>query len=269
MAILSCRLFSAVLKHNIEITVIIPTPEGNEQITDTNVRKQYHYAEGLPVVYLLHGAYGDCASWTRNSNIDRYIHQYNCVAVMASVENSFYQDMAHGNQYYTFMCEELPEYVRNLFPVSRKREDTYIAGFSMGGYGAWLLGLRRPDQYCKAASMSGALDVAALIKAGEAALPQDNLVVWSDIFQDAHAIEGSDSDLIALYEKDQKNGVLPELYQSCGTADSLIEMNRSVHQKMTDIGAAVSYHEAEGKMHNWDYWDAEIQNVLKWMFPSK
>ena len=265
MAYMECHVFSQVLQHNIAVNVIVPTPEGNEQITDREVQKKYCYEKGLPVLYLLHGAYGDHSSWMRNSNIERYIQQYCCIAVMASVENSFYQDMAYGNAYYTFMTEELPTFVTNVFPASKKREDTYIAGFSMGGYGAWYLALSKPNQYAKAASMSGALDIASCYQQCVNHMIEGPFP-WNCIFKDPTKLKGSNVDLMQLFIEDRKNGVLPELYHACGTSDFLIETNREVHQKLQEMGVRVPYHETQDMMHNWDYWDKEIQNILKWMF---
>ena len=68
---------------------------------------------------------------------------------MASAGNYFYQDMYRGSAYRTFFTEELPMFITSVFPVSKKREDTYIAGFSMGGYGAWYLALSAPHLYAK------------------------------------------------------------------------------------------------------------------------
>lgn len=159
---LNCQYYSTALQHNTQIQVIIPTPEGQEQITGEETKKRYDYKKGLPVVYLLHGAYGDCSSWVRFSNIERYAQSHQIVAVMASVENSFYQNMYHGNPYFTYITEELPAFVTALFPVSEKREDTFVAGFSMGGYGAWYVGLSCPERYSKIAGMSAAMDIAEL-----------------------------------------------------------------------------------------------------------
>lgn len=70
MALLTCHIYSSTLQRNTEIFVVIPTPEGGEQITDKTTVEQYHYTAGLPVLYLLHGAYGDASSWIRNSCIE-------------------------------------------------------------------------------------------------------------------------------------------------------------------------------------------------------
>ena len=264
---LTCNYFSHVLNRNVEICVVVPTPEGNEQITAQGKQQRYDYENGLPVVYLLHGAYGNNTSWSRFSSVERYAQQHNCIAVMAGVENSFYQDMAHGSKYYTYMTEELPAYITRIFPASKRREDTYIAGFSMGGYGAWFLALSRPDLYCKAASMSGALDIQAVHDAG-ATGEIDSPFSWSDAFGEAaEHLAGSDRDLFTLYEKDKAAGLVPELYQSCGDQDFLFRINQDVHRRFIEMGASVEYSEVPGHMHNWDFWDQDIRRILDWMLP--
>lgn len=155
MALMETHYYSSSLGSNITLNVFVPTPGSSEQITQMGHSAKYDYENGLPVLYLLHGAYGDAFSWVRYSNIDRYAQDRGIVVVMASAENSFYQDLRSGKKYKTFFTEELPLFIRNVFPVSREREKTFIAGFSMGGYGAWYLALSRPELYAKAASMSG------------------------------------------------------------------------------------------------------------------
>ena len=251
MASMTCHYYSSTLGNNIAINVIIPTPQGNEQIVDQDIQKQYQYETGLPVVYLLHGAYGDFSSWIRYSNIERYAQERCCAVVMASAGNYFYQDMYRGSAYRTFFTEELPMFITSVFPVSKKREDTYIAGFSMGGYGAWYLALSAPHLYAKAASMSGALDIAVLYRqASDGAI--DNPFPWHDIFQDPEALSGSDRDLFTLYEQCRKNNTAPSLYQACGTGDFLYDINRSVKKRMEDMQADLVYEEGPGG-HNWDF----------------
>ena len=265
---MTCHYFSLVLHRNVEINVVVPTPEGNEQITADSGQQRYDYENGLPVVYLLHGAYGDNSSWMRFSSIERYAQAHNCIAVMAGVENSFYQDMEHGSRYFTYMTQELPAYVTRIFPASKRREDTGIAGFSMGGYGAWFLALSRPDLYGKAASMSGALDIAKVYENTEKGSIEGPFR-WKDCFGDSlECLAGSDRDLLKLLARDKENGLIPELYQSCGDQDFLFAVNRDVHQRIQGMGIPTQYYEVPGHMHNWDFWDQDIRRILDWMFPS-
>ena len=267
MACMTCHYYSSVLGSNIAVNVIIPTPSGNEQIVDKKIQKQYGYESGLPVVYLLHGAYGAFSSWLRFSNIERYAQERCCAVVMASAGNNFYQDMYRGLPYRTFFTEELPAFITNVFPVSKKREDTFIAGFSMGGYGAWYLALSTPKLYAKSASMSGALDIAALYEqAMDGSV--DSPFPWDDIYEDPQKLAGSDKDLFELYSRCQKNGLVPELYQTCGTEDFLYDVNVSVKNRMERMNAGLVYREGPGG-HNWDFWDVEIRDILDWMLKDR
>ncbi len=263
MASMTCHYYSSTLMRNIALNIIVPTPTSNEQIVDENTQKQYGYETGLPVVYLLHGAYGDFSSWIRFSNIERYAQDRHIVAVMASCGNNFYQDMAKGDKYQTFFTRELPSFIRSIFPVSKKREDTYVAGFSMGGYGAWYLALSAPEVFAKSASLSGALDIAGLYEQALSGTV-DSPFSWDAIFGNPATLAGSDKDLFELYARCQKNGLAPELYQACGTEDFLYQMNLDARKRMADLGANVLYEEGPGG-HNWDFWDVYIRKVLDWM----
>ncbi len=263
MALINSNYYSFSLKRTVEINVIIPTPEGDEQITDKKTQDSYQYEQGLRVVYLLHGAYGNYSSWTRFSNIERYAQKHCCAVVMASAENSFYQDMRHGGAFFTFFSKELPTMITSLFPVSKRREDTYIAGLSMGGYGAWFLALSNPNMYSKAASLSGALDIAMLYdNSKKGSIPGP--FIWEDIFEDPSHLKGSRADLFYLLSRCKESGVIPELYQACGTEDFLYPMNQSVRDRIKDSGVEFIYEEGTGD-HDWDYWDSYIQHVLEWM----
>ncbi|MBS5959077.1 MAG: tributyrin esterase [Clostridiales bacterium] len=265
MASMNCHYYSFSLKRTVDVNVIIPTPEGNEQITSEETKKAYPYDTGLPVLYLLHGAYGDYSSWMRFSNIERYAQKHCVAVVMASADNSFYQDMYLGNNYFTFFTEELPAFVKSIFPISKRREDTFVAGLSMGGYGAWYLGLSKPEQYAKAASLSGALDIEMTYertKDGEGGSP----FRWDLIFKNPADVKGSDADLITLYDRCEKAGNLPELYFACGTEDFVYDMNTAMKAQLDARGSKAVYVEGPGN-HDWDFWEAYIQKVLQWMLP--
>lgn len=247
------------------MNVIIPTPEGNEQIHTEEVKNDYNYTEGMPVVYLLHGAYGNNTSWSRFSNIERYVQQYKCIAVMPSVQNSFYQDMYRGGKYYTFLTEELRNYVCNLFPASKDREKTFIAGFSMGGYGSFYLALKNPHIYAKAVSMSGAVDIYECYekqKIGELDAPFE----WENIFANPESIKDGEADLFSIIKNHRNKGVsLPKLYQACGKDDFLFGMNERSIGRFRELGVDIKYVADEGN-HDWDYWDREIRRALAWIF---
>jgi len=249
--LLNCQFRSAVLRRNAAITVILPTPE----------EEKLPIEKDMKVLYLLHGLHGDETSWVRYSNVERYAKDLGIAIVMPGVGNSFYQDMAHGERFFTYMTEELPKFIQGLFPVSQKREDTYIAGLSMGGYGAFFLALSRPDLYGAAASFSGAVDIGFHVTPLQLPAGAPMPFFAEDCFGDITKVAGSDRDVIALFEKADKDR-LPRLYQSCGTKDYLYGMNKLFYAKMTELGAKIDWRETEGMEHEWDFWDQEVKYLL-------
>src|SRR5919199_4817483 len=157
MALLRCDFFSDALSLSTSMTVILP------QQTSTQIGLVGAVGdEPPPVLYLLHGLSDDDTIWLRRTSIERYVAPLGLAVVMPQVHRSFYRDEAYGGKYWTFVSEELPELVRRFFRVSQTRDDTFVAGLSMGGYGALKLALRQPERFAAAASLSGALDVVAL-----------------------------------------------------------------------------------------------------------
>ncbi|KOY17775.1 alpha/beta hydrolase [Paenibacillus xylanivorans] len=256
MALIKCDFYSDTLGLNTSMHVILPQQTHN-QIGMENVSDQ-----GLhPTLYLLHGLSDDDSIWLRRTSIERYVADLGIAVVMPQVHRSFYTDMAEGGRYWTFISEELPALARSFFPLSHQREDNYVAGLSMGGYGAFKLALRKPDQYAAAASLSGALDMVAHM---------DNRIVkavsdaeFKRIF--GPKIEGSENDLLHLLEESKViQGPKPLLYQCCGTEDFLYEENQAFRQACAQTDFQLTYEEEPGG-HDWGYWDEKIQNVLKWL----
>src|SRR3954452_11495359 len=175
MALLRCDFFSDVLEVGTSMTVLLPQA-GEGQIGVTGARPDPE--AGFPVLYLLHGLSDDSTAWLRYTSIERYAAPLGLAVVMPDVQRSFYADEAHGAAYWTFLSEELPEVVGSFFRVSDRREDTFVAGLSMGGYGALKWALRAPERFAAAAVLSGAVDVARLRAEGRP--PGQSL--WSATF---------------------------------------------------------------------------------------
>ena len=138
------------------MTVLLP------QQTATQIGMAGHHSAGSPpVLYLLHGLSDDDTIWLRRTSIERYVAPLGLAVVMPQVHRSYYTDEAYGGRYWTFLSEELPQLVDTFFRLSTDRRDTFVAGLSMGGYGAIKWALRQPHRFAAAASLSGVLDVAA------------------------------------------------------------------------------------------------------------
>jgi S-formylglutathione hydrolase FrmB len=175
---------------------------------------------------------------------------------MPAVHRSFYTDTTFGYRYWTFISEELPMLARYFFPLSDAREHNFVAGLSMGGYGAFKLALYYPDRFAAAASLSGAVNVANFIKEG---WPEGKL-----IFGNYRQTHGSPNDLFSLAEKVAKSQVQPRLFQCCGTEDFLYQDNLRFRDHARKLGLDLTYEEGPAE-HEWGYWDKMIQKVLDWL----
>lgn len=226
-------------------------------ITSGETRKQY------PCLYLLHGGSDDHSIWMRRTSIERYAAEKNIAVIMPNVHRSYYSNMRHGRAYFDFVSEELPRIVNGLLPVSTRREDTFVAGLSMGGCGAFKLAMRCPERFAAAASLSGVLDPLTL---SETEPDRWERLGWTQIYGSLEDLRDSDDDVIALLHRfsDIPPENCPALYQWCGTEDHLYPNNQSFRQKAADLGVDVLYEEGPGD-HSWPHWDRMIQRVLDWM----
>ena len=257
MTFLQCSFKSEVLKMEQPLNVLIP----KIGMLDTELKRCIE-KNGFPVLYLLHGLSDDHTAWMRMTSIERYAEKYGIAVVMPDVNRSFYVDMKHGGNYYTYVTKEIPHFVHSNFPISAKREDNYIAGLSMGGYGAFMIALRNPEMFSAAASLSGALDLTPVFDMRE----EEVAPMVQAIFGSREEYINTDYNLIRLLEKLQgKRDDLPRLFQCCGTEDYLYYMNQNFREAAEKYGINLTYEEGPGE-HEWGYWNKNIQRVLKWIF---
>jgi len=253
MALIHCDFFSEVLQLNTAMCVILPDPPRS------HAGRPRPAAAGTPTLYLLHGLSDDHTIWQRRTSIERYVAGLNLAVVMPAAHRSFYADMACGPRYWTFVSEEVPARARAWFGLSDAREDTFAAGLSMGGYGAFKLALTHPERYAAAASLSGALDIARI--AAEPVRRRE----MDAIFGDPARVEGSGNDLFHLARRAAEGeGPRARLYQWCGTEDHLHADNVRFREHAEASGLDLTYEEGPGG-HEWACWDRQIQRVLGWL----
>ena len=256
MILSQINLCSDVLATRCTVNVLLP------QHKPTDPHDNFHAP--FRVLYLLHGYSDDQTAWQRWTSIERYAEGLNLAVVMPAAQNSWYTDMAHGGKFFTFLTEELPTVLHELFPLSSARADTFVAGLSMGGYGAFKLALTQPDRYAAAASLSGAVDIAEVVKRKD---DPDN-PAWfeqmQNIFGELDKVPGSPHDLFHLAMKVSQSGNKPRLFQYCGTEDFLYQDNLRLRDFIRPLGFDYTYEETPGD-HSWVYWDRIIQRVLDWL----
>ena len=217
MAFIQANIYSNVLEMEVNLNVILP--QTTKKVIGTSSEQE---TTDIPVLYLLHGMGGNHSVWERRTSIERYVANYGLAVIMPSTDLGWYTDTVYDMKYWTFIAEELPEICHELFPqLTRKREKTYAAGLSMGGYGALKLGLAKSENFAAVISLSGAVSVGNRM--------DDLLMVrkasfWEGIFGPLDQIEGSKNDPQYLLKELVNSGKpVPRFYMACGESDFLYQ----------------------------------------------
>ena len=256
MALLQVSYLSKALFRTVPLYVILPS--------DKIDYRTFGYANDrgkkFKTLYLLHGLLGDCSDWVNGTRIRRWAEEKNLAVVMPSGDNAFYIDYpGTKNNYSDFIGKELVEVTRNMFPLSDKRDDTYIAGLSMGGYGALRNGIVYSDTFSHVAGLSSA---AHLFDGKEHdAMLMDEKAIFGDIEK---AAKTDLNPTVAFDNLLKENRPAPKLYISCGTEDGLFDANVDFKNYLVGKGADVTWDE-EKRGHDWDFWDSQIKKVLDWL----
>ena len=253
MSLGTLHFYSEVLHSSQTVNIVLPEPRTIYPLPK----------EDMEVLYLLHGMQGSAHSWVSSSSVERYLYESgrNMAIVIPTMKSNFYTDHKIGDAYFTYVAEELPKIIESYLHISQEREHTYVAGLSMGGYGAVKLALNYPQKFKMAASFSGALGMHNTM---ERAAEQDMHHLFNFIYGSLEEYTDSINDTSYLLEKCvQDKSPLPNLYISCGTADSLLPANKAFVEKARSLGYQVKFHIEKEMGHAWRFWDLEIEKLLR------
>ncbi len=262
MAYLRMDFLSEALQKITTMSIVIPNDVSAEE-KEGNA----YYERGMKTLYLLHGFTGNDTDWICGTNIHTLCKKYNFAVVCPCGDNSFYLDREMtGGKYSTFIGKELVEYTRRVFGFSDRREDTFIGGFSMGGYGSIVNGMKYYKTFGKIMAFSSALHLDEMVdKGGDYTHELFNEAYLKEIFGKPGQLRESDRNPKYLIGQIKKaGGEIPDLYLACGTEDSLIDENRSFRAYLEENQIPVLYHEQPGE-HDWDYWNKELQPAVRWL----
>lgn len=213
---------------------------------------------GFPVLYLLHGRSDDATTWLYRSNVERYAQEYGICVVMPDIAISYCVDMAYGGNYFTYVAHELPEVVRSMFRVSVRREDTYIGGISMGGYGALRCALINPEKYAGCIALSPVADISHIM-AEQCAEGQKN--IWRCIVGDSLRPD-KDLDLFQILEESGGYvNMCPRLYIACGKQDPFFDDNLRLKESIDNHRIEFTFEQADAG-HEWGFWDIALRRGM-------
>lgn len=260
MALIQMNLMSSALMRTVNVTVILPT---DKLLAPGAARR-----EGpCQTLYLLHGLLGSEYDWVTGTPIRRWAEERDLAVVMPAGENSHYVDRTDARaDFGAFVGSELVELTREIFPLSRRREDTFVAGLSMGGYGALRNGLKYSERFgaIGAFSVPDPLETVKRLRAESGRLTESRRF-FESCFGPAERLAGSDKDLLALAETlCREKRALPRLFLACGDGDPLLPGNRRLAAALRALGFSARYEESEGG-HDWDFWTAALRSLLDWL----
>lgn len=262
MAFFDGVIYSKALQMDTRLAVILPH-DSREARVDAPAQKSGKTSQRTLI--LLHGLSDNAAAWWMRTSIIRYAEAHGVAVLMPQGEKSFYHDMVYGDDYFTYLTEELPTLAAEMFGVSVSPKDLMIAGLSMGGYGALKCALTYPEKYCACAAFSSACDLR------EIAANADVLEQTKGIHHTFEAIFGApvampdESDLFLLAERNAARFNELQLYMACGKQDFLYESNVRLSNLMCTKSLKRFLYEERDGTHEWGFWDESIRRMLDWM----
>lgn len=261
MALVQVNFISKMLSRTVTFNAIIPLDKisfGEEEVVE---------AKPLKTLYLLHGAFGNYTDYLSGTRIQRWAEEHNLAVIMPSGENQFYVDKpSRGENYGAYVADELVEFTRKMFPLSYKKEDTFIAGLSMGGYGALINGLKYHETFSHIGAFSPGLMIDDIASRSELL----SVTGWSMDFYDnafggIDTIKNSDKDYYYLIDQLLENKKeIPKIYLPIGKDDFLLESVRGFKSFVDKREVPLTYIEDDGG-HEWDFWDKYVKNFLEWL----
>lgn len=211
-------------------------------------------------LYFLPGYSADNTEIFTLLGIRKQVELKGIAVVIPCGDNFFYINRSEINMNYSSFIEELVSVTRTLLPLSDKREDTFIGGISMGGYGALYNGKLYENIFSKIVAMSPAVDCYKLL--AESDCPDFSERTFTALFESKEKYYENDTNLIGLYKNTQ---CTQEICIGCGRQDTLvIEAIREFIEEMKKAGITVDYFEMEGS-HDLDTWENMLDRIFSFL----
>lgn len=265
------ELSSLYLSGITQVSVILPSPP--------NIippEEFYESGEKYKVLWLLHGTFGCDQDWLQYCRIRLYAEEHNIAVVMPSAMNSDYVNWTGfglGYHMYDFFFKELMPMIYGWFPISDKREDNYIAGLSMGGFGTMVYALNHPEKFSAAASLSGPImdpynpPECSPIKITPPHIREFRPNRKENQLNNAGGLEGYLQSPANTWDKiieNVKEGIdMPELYFCCGTNDWIYPAFIHFKEYAEENNIPANFEEVPGFTHEWRFWDMYIEKVIE------
>lgn len=266
MALLHLNFESECLGNNTDVSVILP-----DRPRDLSPAKFYSSGKKYPVLWLLHGTFGDYTDWIRKSMIEIYARERNLIVVMPSGMNANYMNwpgFGTGYRAWDYLFDELMPLVHHWFPATDKREGNFIAGLSMGGGGAIQYAAGHPEKFAGAAVLSYAPSNLRNTVLDPPQASGDQAAFnrrTRNLVENFGGMEGYLQSPLNVWDRLPeliREGNLPKLYFCCGKEDFLYDRYLAFKEYAQGLGLPATFEEEEGYTHEWRFWDRYIQKAL-------
>ena len=267
-AYVHCNFHSCILRMQVDVSILLPEKERMEDVEQGKKGETFGKNKKYQTLYLLHGFTGDHLSYLRTSKIERYADEHQIMVVMPSVYNSAYTDMKYGLDYFSYLTEELTDFVERNFPAATKRENRFIAGMSMGGFGTLKIALRYPERFLAACPIASAVQLTNQYvhhRTDEREWFGREFEKIFGHYEHPEELLGSEEDCYWLLDQalEQKK-ILPAFMMAQGTEDFTYNGNKEFYQYATAKGVPVKWVEAPG-VHDWNSWNLYIPQVFSFI----
>lgn len=261
MALINTTFKSIALSRNVSFTAVLPV-DNMDYLNERNRSLKGPYK----TLYLLNGLYGDCTEWLTHTDIKRIAERNNLAVIMPSGENSFYRNHIEDNRLFsTYIGVELVDITRDMFNLSNKKEDTFIGGYSMGGYGALYNGFKYNNRFSKIIALSPALILENKFDKDNKSSFKYNQNFFEWCFGSSQNIVKTEANPeVLLNNLIDNNEFIPDIYLACGEDDDLIGSCRKFKGFLDDSHIDFRYNEGKGG-HEWDYWNGLMDDIIKWL----
>jgi len=245
MAVLTLDFYSRELKMSTLLTMVTPdsTHIGEKPLSERKC------------LYLLHGLSDDATAFLRLSRVELFARDAGVTVIMPSVGRSMYCDDVYGQNYFSYVANELPEYLNLLMGVPKKRELNNIAGISMGALGAAKIALTYPERFSAVGLFSGFIHPVAMMPK----LTEEQRREFSFMMVKEDEITTTKLDPMNLL--DAKKHAELDITVRCGEQDDLYLMSVAFYQKAKALGLNVNAIFEPGD-HEWRLWDKHIEDFI-------
>lgn len=246
-------------------------PDDSRYMTNMDGSHNKYYDRPAKTMLLLNGYTHNNLEWLMHTAICDLARKYNIAVFLPSGENGFYINREGCNEHFAdYVGDELIRYVSRRFSLTGKREDQYVCGLSMGGFGALHTGLAYPENFSKITALSSALILYEISGAKKGFYNAGgDYEYYTRIFGDLETVLERDTNPEYLAAKLKEEGnEIPGIFMACGTEDFLLPHNRRFHNFLVNHGISCTYYESTGQ-HDYDFWNQYIEKAILWMLDKK